>query len=67
MDIQSSEDIADVSNEETPDSVIADEAEVPDAEISTEEEIPAAGDTTKRALTETELNRLQQLRTLMIS
>ena len=58
MDIQSSEDIADVSNEETPDSVIADEAEVPDADFSTEEEIPAAGDTAKRALTETELKQI---------
>ena len=58
MDIQSSEDIADVSNEETPDSVIADETEAPDADFSTEEEIPAAGDTAKRALTETELKQI---------
>ena len=58
MDIQSSEDIADVSNEENTDSVIADEAEVPDADFSTEEEIPAAGDTAKRALTETELKQI---------
>lgn len=58
MDIQPSEDNADVSNEENTDSVIADEAEVPDADFSTEEEIPAAGDTAKRALTETELKQI---------
>ncbi|URW86540.1 hypothetical protein M5E86_02205 [Blautia wexlerae] len=58
MDIQSSKDNADVSNEENTDSVIADEAEVPDADFSTEEEIPATGDTAKRALTETELKQI---------